>query len=539
MGMSQKALMALSFIPGVGAFALDAYGRNRDKAKGKSNASNAAGMWDAANESNMVASERGPLINTAGLQGITFDSRAKRSGTGDGVFNEVRAPLSEDYTPYGPRASSDRSNGNPVEGQQASGWVDAGNMAKSQYGPSTVLGSNAPPPTPIGPPQASRLSAQNFNPAQNPNQSTPQQTQQRAPVDPATESIRRQIEGRTHSSGLPMNTNDFNRPEGVLRTPANSQQEPMGSPRRVAEVARRANAYQGTPPPGDAWMMEQAMAQMAPKDVEYTTVRDVNDPNGSPFRVPKSRLANLGPNFVETASTPAMREKPKTPTPYSEIAKWTADLQNGAITQEQYDDLISNTEPPANRSELFGNEQTLRNEFQKHPSVIKYNDVRENVSKIKSGLSKPGDPEWEGSAAGDLVGIFSFMKALDPTSAVRENEYASAENARGVSEDVRNIWNRAVDGLRLTRAQREDFIARANGLEEIAKKDFGPTLNYFKGLSAQYGLKPNNVVYDYREAVLPPNPNNLPIPQTLTDYNALKSGELYIDPDLGIEMRKP
>jgi hypothetical protein len=67
----------------------------------------------------------------------------------------------------------------------------------------------------------------------------------------------------------------------------------------------------------------------------------------------------------------------------------------------------------------------------------------------------------DASPAGDMGLVYAYMKMLDPTSAVREAEYATAENARGVPASVRNIWNRLQNGQRLDEDQRKDFSSRA------------------------------------------------------------------------------
>lgn len=63
----------------------------------------------------------------------------------------------------------------------------------------------------------------------------------------------------------------------------------------------------------------------------------------------------------------------------------------------------------------------------------------------------------EPSAANDVAMIYAFMKVLDPTSAVREGEYANAQNAGGIHERVWNLYNKAKDGTRLTQGQRTEF----------------------------------------------------------------------------------
>lgn len=76
--------------------------------------------------------------------------------------------------------------------------------------------------------------------------------------------------------------------------------------------------------------------------------------------------------------------------------------------------------------------------------------------------------EGEPSAAGDLSLIFSYMKVLDPPSTVREGEQALAENARGVPDSIRNMYNKVVAGERLTPEQRKDFQNQAENIYRSA-----------------------------------------------------------------------
>jgi len=56
------------------------------------------------------------------------------------------------------------------------------------------------------------------------------------------------------------------------------------------------------------------------------------------------------------------------------------------------------------------------------------------------------------------------MKILDPASVVRETEFANAQNAAGVPDQIRNMYNRALRGERLGEAQRDDFVNSAKKL---------------------------------------------------------------------------
>jgi hypothetical protein len=62
------------------------------------------------------------------------------------------------------------------------------------------------------------------------------------------------------------------------------------------------------------------------------------------------------------------------------------------------------------------------------------------------------------SPYGDIAAVYTFMKALDPTSTVREGEYATAKNAGGISESLRNIVNKAIGNGFLGKEQLKDMM---------------------------------------------------------------------------------
>ena len=74
------------------------------------------------------------------------------------------------------------------------------------------------------------------------------------------------------------------------------------------------------------------------------------------------------------------------------------------------------------------------------------------------------------SAAGDISFIYQYMKMLDPGSVVREGEFATAQNAAGVPDRIRNFANKIVSGERLNDQQREEFLNTARSLAEVATR---------------------------------------------------------------------
>lgn len=75
---------------------------------------------------------------------------------------------------------------------------------------------------------------------------------------------------------------------------------------------------------------------------------------------------------------------------------------------------------------------------------------------VESSRTKP-------SGANDIAIVFSFMHTIEPTSTVREGEFATAENSGGIPAQVRNLYNKVVSGQRLPQEQREEFLKTADG----------------------------------------------------------------------------
>lgn len=79
----------------------------------------------------------------------------------------------------------------------------------------------------------------------------------------------------------------------------------------------------------------------------------------------------------------------------------------------------------------------------------------EKLSKVRSG-------------PGAIAMIFKFMKALDPTSVVRESEFATAESAAGMPEVIKNAFDKVWAGERLGDEQMRQFVETAKILANSA-----------------------------------------------------------------------
>jgi hypothetical protein len=166
----------------------------------------------------------------------------------------------------------------------------------------------------------------------------------------------------------------------------------------------------------------------------------------------------------------------------------------------------------------------LRKEFT--AQTAPYRGVADAFVKIKNAAMNP-------SAANDLALIFSYMRALDPASTVREGEFATAQNAAGVDVQVRNLYNKVVSGERLSQPQRQDFLQSSYGLVESQMPNVQQLVDRYTGIATRSGLNPEDIVTNPLQSLMIPRltSDNDPV------FEKLKKGDLFIAPD-GKMMRK-
>lgn len=107
-------------------------------------------------------------------------------------------------------------------------------------------------------------------------------------------------------------------------------------------------------------------------------------------------------------------------------------------------------------------EDNLRKEWEMQNK--EFVGAKNSYLKIRDLAKDPGGDFKRG--VNDMSLIFAYMKLLDPTSVVRESEFATAENTTGVPEDVRRQYNKTLTGEKLNMAQRESFV---NGADILYK----------------------------------------------------------------------
>lgn len=151
----------------------------------------------------------------------------------------------------------------------------------------------------------------------------------------------------------------------------------------------------------------------------------------------------------------------------------------------------------------FTQEAKLRDSYIKQSKP--YEDLRVNYQRIQAA-------NQDNTGASDIAMVYSFMKMLDPTSVVREGEFATAQNAGGVSDQVRSMYNRAINGERLTPEIRASFVQQSEAQYQQQLQSYEQTVQTYRKLAEEYGISPDRVTPDLTYGVTIP-PKQPPVNQ--------------------------
>lgn len=301
----------------------------------------------------------------------------------------------------------------------------------------------------------------------------------------------------------------------MATSPDQPMQMQVGGPLSTAQ--RRARALEGFESTNP--MVQQfAMAQY-----EKTMPRDLD-----------LKIAPINPTEVDLGSVAEAqrtgdiskikpREAPEKPV----TRTGSDDLGNKIRTyfsDGSFKDTPKGVAPTAGGGKSPESAEGLRKEFT--AQTAPYRGVADAFVKIKNAAMNP-------SAANDLALIFSYMRALDPASTVREGEFATAQNAAGVDVQVRNLYNKVVSGERLSQPQRQDFLQSSYGMVESQMPNLQQIIDRYTGIANRSGLNPEDIVNNPLQSLMIPRltSDNDPV------FEKLKKGDLFIAPN-GKMMRK-
>lgn len=122
------------------------------------------------------------------------------------------------------------------------------------------------------------------------------------------------------------------------------------------------------------------------------------------------------------------------------------------------------------------------------------NQVTKDALQAQTALKTVDTALKAKTPAGDMAAIFAFMKAQDPNSSVREGEYANAQNAANVPDQIRNLYNKALAGTLLTEDQRADFLGRTRDAARIRADAYRKFVDPYSRAVSEAGGDPTRVL---------------------------------------------
>lgn len=164
----------------------------------------------------------------------------------------------------------------------------------------------------------------------------------------------------------------------------------------------------------------------------------------------------------------------------------------GTTKREAFGRTVSNSDGGLGglSKEQLSERNNIISQVNQDKDVTTFIPVRDAYNQILNGANGK-------SAAGDISIISGYMKLLDPTSSVREGEYATASNAGSIPESIRALYNKSVDGTPLADNLRQDFVNKAAGLYQNKLEAYNRAIDLYGRAADAFGIPRDLVLRDF------------------------------------------
>lgn len=264
---------------------------------------------------------------------------------------------------------------------------------------------------------------------------------------------------------------------------------------------------------GDRLSMQQAIAQRDQMQREQAAQGEIGQiMSAAPNDIPSQRHA-----LMQAMGRAAAVNDMKSVTAFAEVLKSLPDESAGPTLQHvDFGDKIGMVDPRTGKvvvtypkghpprdpnapdpqagmaaQRQFTRAQGLSDDFRQYTRT--YADVANQIGTLQS----VGPAAMHGDAAAQISMVYSYMKLMDPGSTVRETEFANAQNAGGVPDRVRTMFNKLQQGSILAPRQVQDFMNQSRTIQRSWQQRFAPIKRQFEDRARRQGVNPADVVYDY------------------------------------------
>lgn len=145
----------------------------------------------------------------------------------------------------------------------------------------------------------------------------------------------------------------------------------------------------------------------------------------------------------------------------------------------------------------FKDETTLRKEFNSLPEVKDFNSLQKSYLNMESLLTRAIENGFTDTtkAPADQALVTLFNRMLDPTSVVREGEYARSFQGQAALAQIQGTVERVLKGgAGLTDKERQEMVSVAETLFNDAESIYKNTEDFYRDIATTGGLDPNQVI---------------------------------------------
>lgn len=147
--------------------------------------------------------------------------------------------------------------------------------------------------------------------------------------------------------------------------------------------------------------------------------------------------------------------------------------------------------------------EDLRKEFQGGQTYKNTQLIAESAKKILTSSD---------TGAGDMGLLYGYMKLLDPGSAVRESEFATAAQSGSLPAQIQGWASKIISGERLPASTRKQFKDEARTLLKAQADRYEETAKPYRRLAEQAGIRPEDVILDIGLQSLMGDTDTPPVP---------------------------
>lgn len=158
----------------------------------------------------------------------------------------------------------------------------------------------------------------------------------------------------------------------------------------------------------------------------------------------------------------------------------------------------------------FKNETDLRKEFEGLPEVKNYKQAYPAYASIVDAAKR-------NTTQSDINIVYGLAKLYDPTSVVREGEYATVANSPNIPEKIKGYAQFLAGGGRLSEETKKQILAEAKGRIGSYEGEVRKAKTSYEGIAKKRGMDPANVFTDMGDMSIDAKPAAKPKPINFGD----------------------